>query len=75
MSQARFTLHGIALSGPTYKIALMLTLCGERFAYRQRRTRLWDCVSDGKCLANRDCICIRQRDCNCVVERNAWNIA
>jgi len=34
MAQARFTLHGIALSGPTYKVGLMLALCGERFAYR-----------------------------------------
>jgi glutathione S-transferase len=34
MPQARFTLHGIALSGPTYKVGLMLALCGERFAYR-----------------------------------------
>jgi len=39
MPQARFTLHGVALSGPTYKVALMLTLCGERFAYRHVNLR------------------------------------
>jgi len=30
----RFTLHGLWLSGPTYKVALMLSMCGEKFAYR-----------------------------------------
>jgi glutathione S-transferase len=30
---ARYTLHGIWASGPTYKVALMLTLCGEPFDY------------------------------------------
>jgi glutathione S-transferase len=30
---ARFELHGIAFSGPTYKVALMLTLAGEPFDY------------------------------------------
>ncbi len=29
----RFTLHGLWLSGPTYKVALMLALCGEPFDY------------------------------------------
>lgn len=29
-----FILHGIFLSGPTYKVALMLSLCGRDFAYR-----------------------------------------
>lgn len=29
----RFTLHGIWLSGPAYKVALMLTLAGEKFDY------------------------------------------
>src|SRR5579883_621536 len=29
----RFTLHGIWASGPTYKVALMLSLCGEPFDY------------------------------------------
>lgn len=29
----RFTLHGIWLSGPTYKVGLMLSLCGEPFAF------------------------------------------
>jgi glutathione S-transferase len=39
MSQAGFILHGVALSGPTYKVALMLALCGERFAYRHTNLR------------------------------------
>ena len=30
---ARFELHGIAFSGPTYKVGLMLTLAGEPFDY------------------------------------------
>jgi glutathione S-transferase len=30
---ARFELHGIWLSGPTYKVGLMLSLCGEPFDY------------------------------------------
>ena len=30
---ARYELHGIFLSGPTYKIGLMLSLCGEPFDY------------------------------------------
>lgn len=30
---ARFTLHGIHLSGPTYKVGLMLSLAGEPFDY------------------------------------------
>lgn len=30
----RFTLHGVWLSGPTYKVGLMLALCGEPFAFR-----------------------------------------
>jgi glutathione S-transferase len=30
---ARYSLHGIHLSGPTYKVGLMLALCGERFDY------------------------------------------
>lgn len=30
---ARYTLHGFFMSGPTYKVGLMLTLCGERFDY------------------------------------------
>jgi glutathione S-transferase len=39
MTQAGFTLHGMGLSGPTYKVALMLTLCGERFSYRHINLR------------------------------------
>jgi glutathione S-transferase len=30
---ARYELHGIWLSGPAYKVALMLSLCGEAFDY------------------------------------------
>ncbi|KAF0182142.1 MAG: glutathione S-transferase family protein [Hyphomonadaceae bacterium] len=30
---ARYKLHGIWASGPTYKVALMLTLCGQPFDY------------------------------------------
>lgn len=33
MMANRFTLHGIWLSGPTYKVALMLSLSGEGFDY------------------------------------------
>ena len=29
----RYELHGIFASGPTYKVGLMLALCGERFDY------------------------------------------
>jgi glutathione S-transferase len=39
MSQKPFTLYGIALSGPTYKAGLMLSLCGEKFAYRHINLR------------------------------------
>ncbi|QCK87923.1 glutathione S-transferase family protein [Phreatobacter aquaticus] len=35
----RFTLHGFWLSGPTYKVALMLSMAGEPFAYRQLNLR------------------------------------
>ena len=30
---ARYTLHGIFASGPTYKVGLMLSLAGEHFDY------------------------------------------
>lgn len=30
---ARYELHGLWLSGPTYKVGLMLSLCGEPFDY------------------------------------------
>ncbi|WP_052954883.1 glutathione S-transferase family protein [Microvirga vignae] len=33
MVPARFELHGIAFSGPTYKVGLMLSLAGEAFDY------------------------------------------
>jgi glutathione S-transferase len=39
MAQAGFTLHGIALSGPTYKVALMLSLAGQRFDYHHVNLR------------------------------------
>lgn len=35
----RFTLHGFWLSGPTYKVGLMLSLCGEDFAYHSLNLR------------------------------------
>lgn len=31
---SRFTLHGLWLSGPTYKVALMLSMCAQVYAYR-----------------------------------------
>jgi glutathione S-transferase len=36
---ARFTLHGIWLSGPTYKVGLMLALAGESFNYKHVNLR------------------------------------
>ena len=36
---SKYTLHGIALSGPTYKVALMLTLAGQPFRYRHVNLR------------------------------------
>jgi glutathione S-transferase len=30
---ARYTLHGFFMSGPTYKVGLMLALCNEPFDY------------------------------------------
>ncbi|MEI8146588.1 MAG: glutathione S-transferase family protein [Alphaproteobacteria bacterium] len=35
----RFTLHGLWLSGPTYKVGLMLALSGEAFAYQHINLR------------------------------------
>lgn len=35
----RFTLSGFWLSGPTYKVGLMLSLCGEDFAYHSINLR------------------------------------
>jgi glutathione S-transferase len=35
----RFTLSGFWLSGPTYKVGLMLSLCGEDFAYHSLNLR------------------------------------
>src|SRR5438552_8707437 len=32
-NKERFTLHGFALSGPTYTVALMLSLCRHPFSY------------------------------------------
>ncbi|MGL4728378.1 MAG: glutathione S-transferase family protein [Bosea sp. (in: a-proteobacteria)] len=36
---ARYTLYGIWLSGPAYKIGLMLTLAGEKFDYQHTGPR------------------------------------
>jgi glutathione S-transferase len=33
-AKARPTLHGVAFSGPTYKVALMFALCGQPFSYK-----------------------------------------
>jgi glutathione S-transferase len=33
VNKERFTLHGFALSGPTYTVALMLSLCKHPFSY------------------------------------------
>jgi len=38
-TKTRPMLHGIAFSGPTYKVALMLALCGEPFAYKHMDMR------------------------------------
>lgn len=35
----RFTLYGVFLSGPTYKVGLMLSLSGQPFAYRHINLR------------------------------------
>lgn len=35
----RFTLNGFWLSGPTYKVGLMLSLCGEDFAFNSINLR------------------------------------
>lgn len=39
MASGSFTLYGIALSGPTYKAGLMLSLCGQKFSYRHMNLR------------------------------------
>jgi len=39
---ARYALHGFFMSGPTYKIGLMLTLCGEAFDYISVNLRAGD---------------------------------
>jgi len=39
MASGAFTLYGIALSGPTYKAGLMLSLCGQKFSYRHLNLR------------------------------------
>lgn len=36
---ASFTLYGIAPSGPSYKVALMLSLSGQKFSYRHINLR------------------------------------
>lgn len=35
----RYTLYGVFLSGPTYKVGLMLSMCGQPFAYRHINLR------------------------------------
>ncbi len=39
MAGGAITLYGIALSGPTYKVGLMLALTGEKFSYRHINLR------------------------------------
>ena len=36
---ARYTLHGVWASGPTYKVGLFLSLAGEQFDYVHVRMR------------------------------------
>src|SRR2546421_9366718 len=38
-AKPRFTLHGVWLSGPTYKVGLMLSLSGARFSYEHVNLR------------------------------------
>ena len=49
----RFTLHGFWLSGPTYKVGLMLSLCGEDFAYRSLNLRAGEHKSPAFLAKNR----------------------
>jgi glutathione S-transferase len=49
----RFTLHGIWLSGPTYKVALMLALAGEPFAFKQVNLRAGEHKSPAFLAKNR----------------------
>lgn len=49
----RFTLHGFWLSGPTYKVGLMLSLCGESFAYQSLNLRAGEHKSPAFLAKNR----------------------
>ncbi len=49
----RFTLHGFWLSGPTYKVALMLALSGEGFDYRSIDLRAGEHKQPGYLEMNR----------------------
>lgn len=49
----RFTLSGFWLSGPTYKVGLMLSLCGEDFAYHSLNLRAGEHKSPAFLAKNR----------------------
>jgi glutathione S-transferase len=49
----RYTLHGNQGSGPTYKVALMLALAGEGFAYRHIDLRAGEQKAPGYLALNR----------------------
>lgn len=49
----RFTLNGFWLSGPTYKVGLMLSLCGEDFAYHSINLRAGEHKSPAFMAKNR----------------------
>lgn len=49
----RFTLSGFWLSGPTYKVGLMLSLCGEDFAYHSINLRAGEHKSPAFMAKNR----------------------
>lgn len=49
----RFTLSGFWLSGPTYKVGLMLSLCGEGFAYHSVNLRAGEHKSPAFIAKNR----------------------
>ncbi len=49
----RFTLSGFWLSGPTYKVGLMLSLCGEDFAYHSVNLRAGEHKSPAFLAKNR----------------------
>jgi glutathione S-transferase len=49
----RFTLNGFWASGPTYKVALMLSLCGEDFAYTSINLRAMEHKAEAYLAKNR----------------------